>query len=506
MSTRLAGYAARSTRFAEIDKALADDERLNESYQQMAAALMAMKADEEGWIPLTRLNDDDGFGLEAIQDISEAAELQTTGNPLLKRGLTLRTANVWGRGMTVEGTISQRVKDIMGTPANQSTLFSAEAFERNERAVFTSGNLIMAYRRSTRTFFPIPLGEITNSASNPDLTQDVWYYQRTYSKISLSTGEPDTDPTVEWYPVLEKFEQGVGKLRTTIASKRVDADVIVIDQKVNTRIGGVWGVPDCLPAMPYAWAHAEYLRDGSKLLKALATIAWKVTNKSKAGAQSAGVKMANVRGAGNTATMVDGQDITQVPRAGSVDLNEGSPLAGYVASALEVSKISLLSDPGAASGSYGAAAVLTPLEAGSARARQGLWTTFIKRCYRAAGAKNVTVNFPKLTEDPIFRQAQTLALLFTSGAIHQDEFRAAALEAADVPVLHTEVPEPSVFTTAAFQAEVNAASAAIDSSNTTNTVASPVPSQGNSGTVGALDDTSNTNRDLDAIPGTSSVQ
>ncbi len=490
-----------------LQEALDRNEILAESYAAATAAIMSMRADEEGWLPLNKLKDD-GFTLKNLQDIAEQAELQTTGNPLLKRGLTLRTEYVFGRGVGFEnkvnnGTIPPRFQDIMDKPGNCSVLFSEEAFERNEREVFNKGNLFMAYRKSSKTFFPIPFAEITNSASNPDLQQDVWYYQRTYIKTKID-GTPEDEPTIVWYPVLEKAEEGVARLRATIADNRVDKDVVIIDAKFNTHIGGVWGVPDVLPALPYAWAHAEYIRDASKLLKALSTIAWKVVSKSKNNAANASVKMGMPKAAGSTASMTDNTDLVAMPRSGQVDMTDGQELAGYVASALQVSLVAITSNPGAASGSYGAAASLDQPSANSARARQAMWASFYKRIYRAVGMKDVVVNFPKITEDPIFRQMQSFTLAFVSGGIHQDEYRVAALEALDVKSLHEEVPEATVFTAAAkysLEAIEQEEKAAQDEADR----AAALSKQGAAGLAGAGGSGTNDLRDLDATPGTGSA-
>lgn len=503
MQTKLAGYAKKSEFETQLEEALQENDLLSESFQAASAALLALRAEDEGFRPLNKLKEDEGFSLESLQEIAELAELQTTGNPLLIRGINLRASNVFGKGINFQGDVKPRFKSIMDKPINKRTLFTEGAFKRNERSLYTTGNLFMAYRRTSRTFFAIPFSEISNSASNPDVVDDVWYYQRTWTETDLSKGIPNSKPTSKWYPVLEKFEEG--DLLKKIGDVEVDADVVIIDLKVNTTIGKVWGVPDVLPAMPYAWAHAEYIRDASKLLKALSTIAWKVVSKSKANAATAAAKSALPKGAAGTATMTEGTDLTAMPRSGQVNMGDGQTIASYVAAALEVSVIALLADPGSASGSYGAAATLDGPTASAARSRQNLWIEFYERVYRAVGEKSVLVNFPKIAEDPVYRIAQTLQIGFAFGAIHQDEFRASFLEATDVLPLHDEVPEPTPFTSAAqFSAEAQAQAereeqVAADAAK----AAANVQGQGRSDGVGASAG-NNDLRDSSATPGTGS--
>jgi hypothetical protein len=270
---------------------------LAEQYEAAAAALLAIQAEDVGWSPLNSFTQaHDGFAIRHLHEIYDKAKLQTQGNPLLKQGFTLRSSWVWGRGLDFisEKETHKKPRYEKLIDKNFRTLFSQEAFILNERSLFNAGNLFMAYRRSTNTAFPIPFKEITSFASNPDNASDVRYYQRSYRKIDPKTGRQESDSTVEWYPVWETVDSGDG-LYAIINDKPVISDVVVIDVRVNRDPDAIWGVPDVLPAMPYAWAHSEYLRDGSKLLKALSTIAWKVVSKSKANAQNAGAKMADPR-------------------------------------------------------------------------------------------------------------------------------------------------------------------------------------------------------------------
>lgn len=487
-----------------------DNPILAENYQAAAATLLSLRMEDNGWAPLNRLEKEDGFDLQSLKDIAKHAEFQAEGNPLLKRGFTLRRDNVFGRGVSFQEAknhkISARNQEILDKPLNRKVLFVEGAFERNERTAFISGNLFMGYRRSTETFFPILLEEISNYASNPDMKTDVWYYQRKYTKINESSNLPETNPTIEWYPVLERWEERAKRpLLKTIENQPVVDDIVIIDFKVNTASEHVWGVPDCLPAMPYAWAHSEYIRDASKLLKSLATIAWKIVTRSKANAINAAAKSALPKQPGSTAAMTEGSDLVAMPRAGQVDMKDGNTIAAYVASALEVSLVALLSDPSAASGSYGAAATLDGPSANSARARQRLWEDFYKRVYRVLGIKDVVVNFPVINTDPIYRTMQTLQIAFAYGAVHQDEFRQAVFEATDLVPLHDldDLPEPSPFTIAAqysleaTEKEEAAAEREADAA----LAAANVQGQGRSNGVGASKG-NNDLRDGDSKPGT----
>jgi hypothetical protein len=74
-----------------------------------------------------------------------------------------------------------------------------------------------------------------------------------------------------------------------------------------------------------------------------------------------------------------------------------------------------------------------------------------------------------------FRQLQSLALAHEAGALWADEFRTAVLDELDVVALRTTVPDGS---------DLNVSSG------------SAVPSQGNSGVVGSMQDNSNDLKDM----------
>jgi hypothetical protein len=90
------------------------------------------------------------------------------------------------------------------------------------------------------------------------------------------------------------------------------------------------------------------------------------------------------------------------------------------------------------------------------------------------GQKETTVKWPKMETESSYRMVQSLALAYEAGAIWQDEMRAAVMDELDVHSLHATPPNS-------------------DQSD----AGSVVPSQGNSGEVGSMQDNSNELRDLD---------
>jgi hypothetical protein len=282
----------------------------------------------------------------------------------------------------------------------------------------------------------------------------------------------------EWYPV-DTYKPESGRFVSNIQGVPVNTKFTMFHSVVNRRAGQVLGVPDAFPALPWAHAYNEYLKDGSRMLKALSMFAWQLKAKTKSGVANAAATIATPKTAGSTAIVGEGMDLSAMPRGNAVNLTDGRPLGSMVASALEVSVVALLSDPGT-SGAYGTAQTLDVPTVKAMEARQQVWTQFYKRVLAFLGAREdaVDVNWPKIETEPSQRLTQALALAYESGAIWQDEYRAAIIEVLDVPRLRNEVPN----------------------SDNAQQGGSAIPSQGNSGSVGSMQDNGNDVRAQDNAP------
>ena len=466
----------------------ADVAMLTESWDEAAAAMLRLRTEDEGWSILGQVRKDDGFSLLTLKDVAKKSEIQSVGNPLLKRAFELRFNPIFSRGFQLQGTIKPRYQRKLDKDTVRGILFDDAGMEKNERICFNVGNLFLAYNKDSGEMRRIPFEEITNRAVDPDFPENTAYYQRTWTRPDF---DGKTQTLVEWYPVVEWSKSGKPG-PSEISNSPVNEDWVVIDMRVNTPTNGHWGIPDVFPALPYAWAYSEYIRDASSLLKALTAIAWKVVGKSKAQAQSGGVQLAAARKSGGVAAMTAGTELTSMPRAGQVDMADGVALAAMVASATGVSTSALIS---VAQGTNAAAiASLDGPTVAMARARQEKWTTFYARVFRAMDIEDVVVNFPKITEDPIHRQVSSLATGRATGAIWADEYREAFLEATSVKSTHAESPDVAEYAQAqnalgfmGMMENIAAQSAGFD----------PLARRGNSGVSGTLGEIDNTNKNAD---------
>jgi hypothetical protein len=255
---------------------------------------------------------------------------------------------------------------------------------------------------------------------------------------------------------------------------------------VNKRAGTSWGVPDAFSAYPWAHAYNEYLKDGSRILKSLAMFAWQLKSKSKTGAAAAAATIASPNSAGSTAILGADMELSSLPRSGSVDLTSGRALAAMVASALEVSVVTLMSDPGS-SGAYGTAQTLDVPTIKAMEARQKIWEQFFKRVLKFMGARTVSVKWPKMESEATYRRIQAISLAYESGGLWEDEYRSAVLDELDVVPMHRG-NSPTA------QSKVSAISSPQPASG------NATPGNGNTGAVGQMSDGDNSMRDMDARP------
>lgn len=476
----------------KIQSLINDNEILSESYSAMANAILAFE--DKGWNALGSVELTDSFKLDQLQRAADVIRETTEANPLLKRGCGLRTSYIFGRGVSF-GEQPPRVKKAMLDQQNQDVLFSSEAQVINERSHFTDGQFFVLGGLTTKKFQRVPFNEITGVVTDPDDPESIRYYRRSWTRYEqeLNASSPKAVQMHVWYPA-DTYEPMGGKYAVTIQNQKVDRSYRMFASRVNRRAGQIWGVPDAFPALPWAHAYNDYLKDGSRMLKALSMFAWQLKSKTKAGATAAAATIATPTQAGSTAVMGDGMELSSMPRSGGgVDLTNGRPLGSMVASALEVSVVALLSDPGT-SGAYGTAQTLDVPTVKAMEARQQVWSMFYRRIMKFIGAnpETLNINWPKIETEPSQRMTQALALARESFAIHQDEYREAILEVLDIAKLHDDVPDDG--------SSDNSQDTANGTGNDTSSDSSPIPGQGQSGSVGSMQDNANDLRSQDANP------
>ncbi|MFA5387315.1 MAG: hypothetical protein WC322_02875, partial [Candidatus Paceibacterota bacterium] len=345
-----------------------------------------------GWFD----NEEDGPTLDRLRNLSPKLREMAASNPWHVRGAQLRHGFVFGRGLKVIN-MPPRIKKVVEDPHNAAVMFSIEAYEAANLALFTDGNYFVARDTTTNLFTQIPLRQITAVSTDPDDSSTLWYVQRTW----VSNGREQKS----WYPVA-RYKKRVGKVRAEIQGTPVSKTAVIYHQASHRQTGWTWGVPDSLAAMTWTEAYSAYLRDNAKLVKALSMIAWKITQATTSGASAASATVRDSgAGIGGTAAMAAGSQLqgVGVPSA-QVNMGNGQPLIAAVATSFGVPVIALLSSPGATGGSYGAAATLDEPTFKTMSSLQDMWANFYNEVLADIGGANSKVEFPSLQTDPAYRQ------------------------------------------------------------------------------------------------------
>jgi hypothetical protein len=358
---------------------------------------------EPGWVRLTAQAERE-FSREGLRQITAVCRLMALKNPLIKRGLALRQAYVWGSGVEIsarDSDVNEVVQEF--NDDNTATLTGAQASEQLERALGTDGNVFIALFTSPRTGRVkariLPWDEITDVITNPDDVSEPWLYRREWwsERADPKTGgiiqrrESAYYPALD-YPANQPKPAAVNYPRYGDAGPvRVYWDAPVCHVKVGGHLHWTWGVPDAYAAIDWAHAYKDFLGDWATLIRSLSRFAWRLTSKgSKLAAAKAKLGAApshNPRTgepnfAGATATMPVDMQLEAIPKTGAtIDSESGRPLAAMAAAALDVPVTMLLGDPGVTGARATAETLDTPTERGM-ELRREVWTVARRAIYR----------------------------------------------------------------------------------------------------------------------------
>lgn len=328
-----------------------------EEAQASLDAMASMMREDRGWQSLVQSTDRD-MTREGLREVSRYSRVMAVASPLIKRGLGLRSAYVWGSGVGVsaradgaedgEQDVNAVVQAFLDDDENRAALTGAQAHDQLETALGTDGNVFVALFTNPLNGFVQPrtldTDEITEILTDPDDKTKAQFYKREYVRVRAGerTGRDMSSQETVYYPAL-----GYRPRRRTplINGSPVQWDAPVYHVRVNSALGGKWGLPDAYAALPWARAHKEFLEDWALLTKSLSKIAWRATSKRSAAQQMRSAFQSAE--AGGIANMGPQDTLEAVPKTGAtIDAESGRPLATMVASAFGIPVTALLADPG----------------------------------------------------------------------------------------------------------------------------------------------------------------
>lgn len=355
-------------------------------------------AEDRGWVKL-------GAEMEAalsrngLKAIVRNSRLMSVVSPLLKRGLTLRIAYVFGQGVEIaarDEEVNAVVQDFLDDPSNQVSFASPQAREAHERTAGTDGNVLLALFTSPLTgrvqVRLVPFDEIQDVITNPDDRDEPWFYLREYATTVVEQGYARTRSR---RVVRREFHPALGfrpvQRPTSLDGIPIRWDAPIDHTHVNRVAGTKWGIPDAYAALAWARAYEGFLTDWARLVKALSRFAWRLSGDKGSRAQRAVAALreklpaaengtpGNGTAAGGVAATGPGTTLEAIPKSGAtIDSDSGKPLAAMVAASLGVSVVNLLADPG----TTGARAVAETLDKPTileANQRRELWGATYQR-------------------------------------------------------------------------------------------------------------------------------
>lgn len=345
-----------------------------------------LRLEDRGWKRVGQ-EDEDTLSRDAIVTAAQDGRALAVAHPLVRRGLSLRTAYVHGEGgpqVTVELESDQDVagvvRDWWESRENQEALTGPEARARLERSLSTDGNVFIASytnpvdgRVTNRT---IPLEEITRIITAPGDRMQVMFYERQYTRRAeafATTEQAITTlhPALSYAPSLRP---------RVIDGKEVRWDEPIRHVRVNELDGWQFGVGDTFSIASWARAYRDFLGDWAKLTKSLSQFAWRATaegkraSKARQALQRAQTSVpGNSGSAGATYVSQQGESLEAIPKSGAtIDADSGRPLLAMIAAGLDVPVTMLSTDPGV-TGARATAETLDEPMYRAMNARQDVW-------------------------------------------------------------------------------------------------------------------------------------
>ena len=425
----------------ERDVANLQADYFKEAYSDSARALLA--AEDIGWQKIGQVGDLTQISLDEAKTVSKKLHGYMESNPLLSRGREVRASYLFSSKYEIgtvgaESKITSQQQNIIDRIKNQEAVFSMEALERLEAERYSAGQVFVLFDRQSKNFQHISFQEIGDIIYNPDDSSEVWYVRREWTAVMVRADGSTGPVTKKFYYPASTYDGGADGYASKINNIQVDDTKRMIVDRVNVQAGGNLGIPDSFAAAPWALAYSAYLSDGSKVLAALAEWAWLVKPKKRNPAERAAATVRSERGAGGT--LFTDMDVQAMPTSNAVDLNTGRPLAAQVASALGISIVLLLADPGQ-SGAYGTAQTLSDPNRRTMEARRERNTAFLVHCLQLLGIKDPAIKWPKMSPGSDDEESDIVLKAWGSGLFHDDEIRPQLAELAHISMLHENPPE-----------------------------------------------------------------
>ncbi len=376
--------------FELAERRFTEAERLQ--FQESIADL-EMRLIDPGWQRYTTLTAQE-FSDEGLRRMRDICRTISLANPLIVRGLSLRSAYVHGAGYQItarangdkggEQDVQSVIAGFLKDKGNRRAYSGPAARDRLEKTLGTDGEFFVClFTRPTNGAVSARIvltDEITKIITNPEDRSEPWFYKREWDE--LHQGADGTETTIRQVRLYPAVDHKPSRRARRFAGLPIAGDAPMVHVAVNRPEHSQHGIPDVYAAIAWAKAYKTYLEQWAALMSALSRFAWRASSKTPAQAAALKARTSRVpldpttgEGAvGGFASLPDGTTLEPISKSGAtIDAESGRPLAMMVAAALGVPVTMLLGDPGLTGSRATAETLDTPTELVMGQ-RRGTWT------------------------------------------------------------------------------------------------------------------------------------
>lgn len=262
-------------------------------------AELEFAAEDREWISLGSAGEALEFSRDFVSTITRLARLYYLKNPLINRGVNVKAAYVFGRGVSItaeDETINEVIQRFLDDHQNQTELTSHSARLAKERELQTDGNIFLVLVPHASTghvrVYTIDVDQITDIVTDPKNRKAAWYYKREWIEIEtdLATGRSTEKRQVAYY---RDWRNTPDQERTQIGGNEVIAGQYIYHIKTGGFSNWKFGISEFYSAIDWSKAYKTFLENWSTIVAAYARFAFKITTQGgKSGVAAAKSKLA----------------------------------------------------------------------------------------------------------------------------------------------------------------------------------------------------------------------
>ena len=307
--------------FAQIES---DKNNLLESIAELELAI-----EDIGWTRVGGITGEENeFSREFLGKIAHLSRIMFLKNPLINRGVSVKTNYVFGQGISVKAKdpeIDKVIQQFMNDRKNLVELTGHEAQTLKEHDIECDGNIFLVIFTDTKgsvQLRSIPFSQVFSIICNPEDAKDPWFYRRDWI-------DNNGNAQKALYPALTYLPESKKKTKDEVN--------IIWDAPVkHVKIGGFsdwkFGIGDVYSAIDWARAYKEFLEDWATITRAYARFAWKASTvggakgiaavKSKLDAGSISTSYKPSPAVASTIIASEGNDMAPIRTAGATTTPE----------------------------------------------------------------------------------------------------------------------------------------------------------------------------------------